>query len=205
MRNLCLGVAVTAVIGLAAPLRAEVFQQSEAGFIIRQGADVSATPQEAWAALIRPSAWWSKQRTYSGDAANLSLDPRIGGCFCEVLPSTVSPKAAPRGGVEHMRVIFVDEWRALRLSGGLGPLQSEAVIGTLTISLKPREGGTRILWEYVVGGMMRYKTAEIAPSVDAVLGEQLQWLALKLGFQPSPSAPEQKPERGTSGPPDSGR
>ena len=55
--------------------------------------------------------------------------------------------------------------RVLRLSGGLGPLQSEPVGGVLTITLKETVTGTRILWEYVVGGYMRYKCDEIAPAV----------------------------------------
>ncbi len=175
----------------AAAAQAEVYKQSETGFVIRHAADVTAPPEEAWAALLRPAGWWSKQHTFSGDAANLAIDARAGGCFCEVLPSAISPRSAPRGSVEHMRVVYAEMPRALRMSGALGPLQSEAVTGTLTISLRPHEGGTRMMWEYVVGGYMRFKPEEIAPAVDGVLGEQVQWLALKLGtMPPRPAAPE---------------
>lgn len=174
----------------AAPLRAEVVSSAETGFVIRQAADVTASPDEAWSQLLGPAGWWSGKHTYSGDAANLSIDPRAGGCFCEVLPSAVSPRAAPRGSVEHMRVVYAENRRVLRMTGGLGPLQSEAVQGTLTIALKPIDGGTRIMWEYVVGGFMRQKFDAMAPMVDGVLGEQLSRLAAKLGAKPGAPRPE---------------
>ena len=85
------------------------------------------------------------------------------------------------GSAEHMHVIFADPQRGLlRMAGALGPLQGEAVRGVLTITLTKTETGTRIDWEYVVGGYMRFQTAEIAPAVDQVLGEQLGRLAALL-------------------------
>ncbi len=182
---------VLPILALTAPAaRAEVHQKGEGGFVIRTGADVEALPNAVWRTLVNPSGWWSPDHTYSSDAANLSLDPRVEGCFCELLPNGDSPNAAPRGHVEHMRVIFLDRGRMLRLSGALGPLQSEAVTGTLTVNLKARDGGgTRILWEYVVGGYMRYKTDEIAPAVDKVISEQMARLAARLGPVSAPEAP----------------
>ena len=178
---------------VAVPAQAEVFQKTANGFVIRLSADVKANADETWATQVKPSEWWSKQHTWSGDAANLSVDPRAGGCWCEVLPNKESPRATPRGSVEHMRVVYVEQGRALRMVGGLGPLQSEPVSGVLTVTLKPREGGsgTRIQWEYVVGGYFRYPVDQIAPSVDKVLAEQLQWLAMKLGPEAAtaPAAP----------------
>ena len=88
-----------------------------------------------------------------------------------------------------MRVINAEQPRVLRMSGALGPLQSEAVQGTLTIVLKPVDGGTRIMWEYVVGGYMRLKTEQIAPLVDVVLGEQVSRLAARLGPKAAPAQP----------------
>jgi len=169
----------------AAPAAAKVAQVDERGFVIRHLADVPVTPAEAWSVLVKPSVWWDSRHTFSADSANLSLDARPGGCFCEVLPDADSPKASPRGGVEHMRVVYVEKPRALRMVGALGPLQSDAVIGTLTIQLKPVGEGegakTQVLLEYVVGGYMRTPTDKMAPAVDAVLGEQLAHLAEKLG------------------------
>ena len=60
--------------------------------------------------------------------------------------------------------------------------------GVLTITLTKTESGTRIEWEYVVGGYMRFPVAEIAPAVDQVIGEQLGRLAALLTPAPA-SAP----------------
>ena len=178
---------LAAVAALAAsPVAAEVVATSDSGFVSRNAAEVAATPAQAWLALIAPNQWWNGDHTYSGDAANLYLDAQAGGCFCEKLPAAKDavPGARP-GSIQHMAVIYAAPGAALRMSGGLGPLQSEAATGTLTITLKPAGGGTRILWEYVVGGYMRYKVAELAPVVDKVMAEQLSRLAAKLG----PAAP----------------
>src|SRR3546814_17894335 len=61
----------------------------------------------------------------------------------------------------HMRVIQAYPERALRMEGALGPLQSEAVTGILTIAISEVEVGTRIVWDYVVGGHMSFEIPEI--------------------------------------------
>jgi hypothetical protein len=80
-----------------------------------------------------------------------------------------------------MRVLYAAPYTTLRLSGGLGPLQAEAVTGVLTMTLKPEGTMTRISWDYVAGGFMRGKMADMAPVVDGVVGEQLLRLAARLG------------------------
>lgn len=187
-------IAILALL-VAAPVQAEVVSRSDSGFVIRQVAEVTASAEDAWKALVDPAAWWSGAHSFSGDAKNLSLDPRAGGCFCEVLPGEGDKGwLHPRGGVEHMRVVFAEQNKALRMTGALGPLQSEALLGTLTVTLKPVDGGTRLTWEYVVGGYMRYKPEQIVPAVDKVIGEQLIRLADKLG--PKVTASEPKPQPG---------
>lgn len=178
--------AVALMALVAAPVsmaQAEVVTQSPAGFVIKLSADTTATQNDAWKALITPNKWWSGEHTYTGDAGNLWLDAQATGCFCEKLPKPADAPAEQRmGSVEHMHVVYADPQRGvLRMVGGLGPLQGEALHGTLTITLKPIEGGTRIEWDYVVGGYMRMNPEQIAPLVDKVLGEQLTrlvgWLA----------------------------
>lgn len=166
----------------AQPAQAEVVAKADNGFVVRVAAHVTAKPAAAWKTVIVPAQWWQAQHTFSGSAANLSLDPVPGGCFCERLPL---PKDAAKGdrpgGVQHMRVLYAEPGKALRLSGALGPLQSEAVQGTLTITIKPTETGSRIVFDYVVGGFMRYPVADIAAAVDKVMAAQLASLATRLG------------------------
>lgn len=167
---------------VSAGVRAEVVQQRADGFVVRTSAETGASVSDAWGALIAPATWWNSAHTFSGDSANLTLNPLPGGCFCEVLPAAGSGNSQPSaGGVEHMRVVYAEPARVLRLVGGLGPLQSEAVHGTWTITLKPTEKGSRVLFEYVVGGFMRYSTDQIAPIVDKMMMEQLTRLVIRLG------------------------
>jgi len=184
----------SAALAVSAPAMAKVSENSSSGFVIQLGIDVPADPDRTWAELIVPRGWWSADHTFSSDAANLSLEPRAGGCFCEVLPSKVSPNAAPRGSVEHMRVIYAEEPRALRMTGALGPLQAGAGAGTLTIILKPQEEGTRVLWEYAYGGYVRGDVPAMAKAVDGVLAEQLLALGTALGAQAGEESPDEMTE-----------
>jgi uncharacterized protein YndB with AHSA1/START domain len=151
--------------GLAAPASAAVVADNAAGFAIEHQAVVAAPPDRVYAALGTPAAWWSSQHSWSGSASNLSLDLRPGGCFCERLPGG--------GGVEHARVVMAWPGKLLRLSGALGPLQADALTGTLSWELKPAAGGTSVKLTYVVAGFMRAGRASLPAAVDGVLGEQL--------------------------------
>ena len=185
--------ALSMLLAPAEPSQAEIVAQSEAGFVIKLTAETAAPQDVAWRMLIAPAKWWSSDHTWSHDAANLYLDAQATGCFCEKLPKPADAPAGQRlGSSEHMHVIFADPQRGiLRMSGALGPLQGEALNGTLTFTLVKTESGTRIDLEYVVGGYMRLKGEEIAPAVDAMLGQQLASLAaaLNAAVPPSPPAP----------------
>src|SRR3546814_11501559 len=69
----------------------------------------------------------------------------------------------------------------MRLSGAFGPLQGEAVAGTLTIRIKTTGAGSAIRFDYVVGGYMRFKVSAIAPAVARVRGQPLVGLAKARG------------------------
>lgn len=169
-------------MAVVAPTRADVVSADAQGVVIHLAAEVAAGPMESWKALTVPSRWWSNAHTFSGDAANLYIDSQATGCFCEKLPLPGdAPEGQRPGSVEHMHIVFANPGKALRMVGALGPLQSEAVHGTLTIVLKPVEGGTRIVWEYVFGGFVRKKPEDIAAAVDAVLQEQLSSLSERIG------------------------
>lgn len=162
----------------SAPAWAEIVESQSGGFASSNSAIVSASREEAWEALVHPEGWWS--HTWSNDSANLSLDPRAGGCFCEALPAGLEGITAP-GSVEHMRVVMVRPGVMLRLSGALGPLQSEGLAGTLTVTLAEAKGGTRITWEFVTGGQARFAFESFAPVVDGVQREFLNGLVAALG------------------------
>jgi hypothetical protein len=161
------GFLIAAALGAAVPSNAEV-TISDTGFSTNNSATVAATPAEAWAALIEPARYWNPDHRWGGDAAALSLEPRAGGCFCETLPND--------GSVEHMRVVMVRPGQMLRLSGALGPLQSEGLAGALTWLFEPVDGGTRITQTYSVGGHMQFEREVFGPIVDGVLREQLDRL-----------------------------
>jgi len=175
-RKGCFAGAALATALFAAPVQAKVIDQSDIGFTVAHTAQVAAAPEDVWAMLRTPDKWWSAEHSWSGDAANFWLDSQAGGCFCEKLPGV-----AGMGSVQHARILFAQPNAMMRLSGAFGPLQGEAVTGTLTIQIKPTDAGAAIRFDYVVGGYMRFKVAEIAPAVDRVLGEQLVGLAKALG------------------------
>ena len=163
---------------VASPAAAEVVASGDGGFVSHNEAVVAADAADVWATMLKPADWWNGEHTYSGNPANLSVDAVAGGCFCEVIPGGAG---GPAGQIEHMRVIYLAPRTTLRMTGALGPLQSEAVTGVLTMTLEPSGGGTKITWDYVVGGYMRMPMAELAPLVDQVVGEQLLRLATRLG------------------------
>ena len=181
MKRAVTAAAVACALVAAPPASAEVRGSSDAGFVSHNEVLVAADAQTAWDALVRPGTWWNGEHTYSGDAANLRIEPTSGGCFCESIP-------ASGGEIEHMRVIYMVPGSTLRLSGGLGPLQSEAVTGVLTMTLAPDGEMTRISWDYVVGGYMRMPMGQLAPLVDQVVGEQLLRLAARLGTVMDPAS-----------------
>ena len=169
----------------ASPAAAEVVVASESGFVSHNVVEVPAGPAAAWAMLARPGEWWNGEHSYSGSAANMTIEAVAGGCFCETIPAANGIAA---GQVEHMRVLYVDpRLGTLRLAGALGPLQAEAVTGVLTMTLAREGEKTRIAWDHVVGGYARMPLAELAPLVDQVVGEQLLRLATRLETEVDPA------------------
>jgi uncharacterized protein YndB with AHSA1/START domain len=191
--------ALAAACLFAAPAYAEVIELADGGFVTRDAAAVGADPQAVWLTLISPGDWWADSHSWSGDSANMTITPQGGGCFCERIPAKDEPGAfGLDGSAQHMVVLQANPRKVLRMRGSLGPLQSEPVSGVLTITLKPIEKGTRIVFEYVVGGFMRYEPDVIAKAVDGVMSQQLTGLADKLGRIPDPEAKpaaESEPEK----------
>ena len=88
----------------AAPAAAGVVDVSTNGFTVQISTHIAAAPAKVYAALIDPARWWSSEHTFSGSAANLHLDAKAGGCWCETLPNG--------GSVVHLIVVYVDPGKA---------------------------------------------------------------------------------------------
>jgi hypothetical protein len=173
-------------VGAAA--HAEVTRSSDNGFTVTHSVNVPMPPPAAWSALSDMGRWWDPEHTYSGDPVrNMSLEPFVGGCFCE--------KIGMYAGVEHMRVINAQPPKTLRLSGALGPLQEFAVTGSLTWSIEVAGGGSRITMTYTAGGYADRPLSEWAPLVDSVLVTQVQRLGRFVATgNPAEAKPEAKRE-----------
>jgi len=171
-------VAASLLLFSITPAQAEVTNQTENGFTVRHQAMIGATAEDVWKNIIAPARWWNGEHSWSGNAENFYLVPQAGGCFCELIRKTGDDNIkTSEGSVQHMRVIFAHKNKMLRMSGALGPLQGEAVVGTLTVQLKPDGDKTAVRFTYKVGGYMEFPVEQIAPAVDGVIGEQLTRLA----------------------------
>jgi uncharacterized protein YndB with AHSA1/START domain len=154
---------------LVGSAHADVIDSAPNGFTSEHVLTIAAPPTQVFKSLVEDvGRWWDPAHSYSGVAENFTIDPRPGGCFCEQL--------GDGGYVEHMRVVFIDPGKTLRLAGGLGPLQALGVAGAMTFSLKPAASGTELTYRYVVGGYGGGGLDELAGPVDTVQLGQLQRL-----------------------------
>jgi uncharacterized protein YndB with AHSA1/START domain len=162
-------VALALALACGQAASAKVTGQIANGFAAGDSVTLAAAPQAVWAALIEPRRWWNPEHSWSGSAANFTLDPRGGGCFCEALPDG--------GSVEHMRVVYAAPGKLLRMKGALGPMQGEGLNGALTVTLEPAGTGTRLTWTYKVGGYTDLPFEQLAPASDGMVSEQMHRLA----------------------------
>lgn len=153
-------------LGLAAPAAADVVSVSPNGFEVREQVNLVIKPDAALAAFANIRGWWDSEHTYSGDSANLSLAPTPGGCFCERFPKG--------GGIEHMRVTYVDPGKRILLTGSLGPLLYEATSGVMDVQVKSIAGGAQLTLDYRASGFFNGGAEKLAPVVDDVLARQLK-------------------------------
>ncbi len=150
-------------------LRAEVLDANRSGFSVRQEILIAAPRLQVYqAAVTRVAEWWSSDHTFSGDAANLYIEPRLQGCFCEKIIEEGND-----GGVVHLVVTFISPGHMLRLTGGLGPLGLLGTNGNLTWEFKDADEGTLLVLNYVVGGYSAAGLDTMATPVDNVLAEQM--------------------------------
>jgi hypothetical protein len=158
------------MIGLMAPALApaDVLSSSAGGFVLRLEIPVAAAPADVYAKFFEIGRWWSDAHTYTGKAANMTLQNEPGGCFCEALPGG--------GFVRHAALEYSDKAKIARLSGALGPLQEMGAHGLLAFNFLPADkAGTKLVVSYVVSGYQPDKGfAPLAEPVNGVLKEQVE-------------------------------
>lgn len=194
---------------LAQPALAEVTEVDEHGFISVHELHIKALPARVFEALVEEiGLWWDPAHTYSGDAANLSFDCQTRRCRKPTNGQSPGAEIDPCGSlflrskrpvalcedsgdglfVRHMTVDFVQPPQALRLSGGLGPLQPLGVAGSMTFDLEETEAGTKLSYRYRVNG--RNVTSWAEP-VDRVQLGQLERLRRYVeAGSPKPYSPD---------------
>ena len=148
------------------PVRAgsAVVDSAANGFTVKTTLTIQASPDEVYRRLVHNVGdWWDSAHTFSQDAHNLSIEEKPMGCFCEKLKS---------GAVRHMEVVNFVPGRTLVMTGGLGPMQSMAVAGSLSVELTPADGGTKLEMTYAIAGYSPQGMNSLAPVVDSVTAQQ---------------------------------
>jgi len=160
--------AVLLVLGASLQASAEVVDAGATGFSIKVSSEVNATPSTVFRLLSEQiGRWWDSAHTFSGSAANLTIEPRVGGCFCERLRN---------GAVQLIFFIQLETPRVLVLHGGLGPLGSMGVAGAMEWDLEERSGRAQLQVVYNVGGYIKGDFTQLAPLVDGVITSQVKRL-----------------------------
>lgn len=148
---LCVG-----LVALAGPATAEIESRSTDGFVLSHAAPAPVTPVRLDQLVGGLPHWWQGSHTYSGDAANLSVEATPGGCWCERLPD---------GTVfEHARIREIEADRVV-LDAPLGPLNGIASRAVLTFATAA-DGAVTLRFEVEGEGVGAY-----AEPVEAVMAQ----------------------------------
>src|SRR5215472_13933549 len=131
------------LLATATAAHAEIKTAAPDTFFLSYTKRFDAAPATVYAALGKIDKWWDNEHTYSGNAANYTMELRAGSCFCEGWSG---------GTVEHGRVIMAIPGQIVRVQTALGPLQGRAVTGVLTFVLKAEGTGTDLTMTYLVNG-----------------------------------------------------
>jgi uncharacterized protein YndB with AHSA1/START domain len=166
----------------AASAQADVVSAGPNGFELRTTLRVAAPSDKVYAAFTALPKWWSPDHTWYGKGENLSLEMKVGGCFCEI---TSNGEA-----VEHARVAFIAPGKMVRLRGALGPMQGMGIDGALTWTFKSNGTETDVTVENAMGGYSKDGLEGLAKIVDQVLSQQLGRLKI---YAETGSVPAAKP------------
>jgi uncharacterized protein YndB with AHSA1/START domain len=149
-------------------VQGKVVHVSEHGFIVENTITTKQTPEKVWLGLVNDvDKWWPKDHSWWGVQGRFSIEPKAGGCFCEV---------AAQKSAEHMHISYVEPYKLLRMTGGLGPLQGMGVYGSLDWAIAFKDNATTVTLTYSVTGINPDGFADLAPIVAKVQGMQLKAL-----------------------------
>lgn len=167
IRLLLAGAVVASAV--AVPVQAEVKASAPDGLVFQHKGQVPLSREEAWKRLLAIGSWWNNSHTYSGSAANMTVDAVAGGCWCEMWSG---------GEVEHGRVVAMMNNQVLRLQTALGPLQSTGVHAVMSFTLADgaSPNTTSVTMDYNVIGSSLTNLVPMAGPVDGVLQEQFDRL-----------------------------
>jgi uncharacterized protein YndB with AHSA1/START domain len=154
-----------AMVWGALPASAEVIDVAASGMEMSHTVRIAVSPERVWDALVQPGMWWNSDHTFSGDAANMTFEPKVGGCWCETLPDG--------GALMHMSAGFIAPGKTLVLRGALGPLFDQGVEGAMAWTLTKQGDETEVSLTYRVGGYVKGGFEQWSGPVDGVLGEQI--------------------------------
>lgn len=148
---------------MASTARAEIIQSSDKGFIIAHKVTVKTATTETFEVMTsRVGQWWSPDHTFSGDAGNMRIDKE---CFCERWDGNL---------VRHLDTVTWIKGSTVTMEGGLGPLKSLGLSGTMIWALNANgDGSTMIDWKYHVYGFSDTDLGALASAVDGVLAKQI--------------------------------
>ena len=169
-------VAASVAVLIVHSAHAEVRVATPGALVVEHRFQISTAPEAAWAALVHPERYWPNDHTWSGSAANLSLVPEAGGCYCERWAG---------GSAQHGVVAMALPGKRLRIRGALGPFQEMPVTGVLTVNLAARDGGTEAVVTYSLAGDDAAKLGDMASVVDGVVRQQFAGFAA-LASTPAP-------------------
>jgi uncharacterized protein YndB with AHSA1/START domain len=156
---------VALLVATPAAAFADVTDVSQTGFQLQIKTHIAAPPAKVFAAIVKPARWWSLSHTYSQSAANLSIDARAGGCFCERLPGG--------GSVQHLTVTAVVPGQLLRMRGALGPFQQFGMEGAMSWQLAAAGQETELTVTYDLGGHMVGGFGDWPQKANAMVSEQV--------------------------------
>lgn len=161
----------TFLLLLSAITLADVTSKGDTGFTLVISGEVKATPAAAYDQFIRIGEWWLEGHTWYGRSENLFIEPKAGGCFCEI---------SGDNQVLHMLVSFVQPGVELKMIGGLGSLQMMGIHGGMSWRFEPISDGTRIIQTYNVTGYAPGGLRDLAGIIDSIQTRQLNALVNKL-------------------------